>query len=240
MAVTDGRRRRGGGASCAGARAGRRSDAELERIRVAFGERAVLAGASLALAAGEIVALLGPSGSGKSTLLRVVAGLERPAAGRVRIDGVDVTGLAPHRRGVGLVFQDDLLFPHLDVAGNVAFGLRMAGLLRAARAARVDELLALVGLEGFGRRRVGALSGGEAQRVALARALAPAPRVLLLDEPFAALDRALHDRLVDDVRALLVGLGTTALHVTHDVAEAERLATRVVRLDAGRVVDEIA
>ena len=134
-----------------------------------------------------MLALLGPSGSGKSTLLRVIAGLERPDSGRVRIDGVDVTAVPPHRRGVGLVFQDHALFDHLDFAGNVAFGLRMRGDDPAVRADRVHELLALVGLPGYERRTISTLSGGEQQRVALARALAPEPEVLLLDEPLGSL-----------------------------------------------------
>jgi thiamine transport system ATP-binding protein len=199
-------------------------------VRVAFGGRQVLAGVELTVAPDEVVALLGPSGSGKSTLLQVIAGLRRPDAGRVSWLGTDITGVAPHLRGVGLVFQDALLFPHLDVAGNVGYGLRVAGAGRAPAAKRVAELLELVELGGYGSRSVATLSGGEAQRVALARALAPAPRLLLLDEPFGALDRELRDRLAVDVRALLHRLRTPAVHVTHDVAEAELVGDRVVRL----------
>ena len=170
------------------------------------------------------------SGCGKSTLLRVIAGLLVPTHGTVAIDGFDMSTQAPHRRGVGLVFQDDVLFPHLDVHDNVAYGLRATRVARRAIGPRVAELLALVGLPGFERRDVVTLSGGEAQRVALARALAPRPRVLLLDEPFGALDPDLHDRLVGDVRAVLRTLGTTAVHVTHDRVEAATMADRLVTL----------
>ena len=149
------------------------------------------------VADGEIVCVLGPSGSGKSTLLRAVAGLEPDATGRVSWDGDDLARVPPHRRGFGLMFQDHALFPHRDVAGNVAFGLRMQRLPRAEIETRTGDALALVGLAGFERRRITELSGGEQQRVALARALAAAPRLLMLDEPLGALDRALRERLVD-------------------------------------------
>jgi thiamine transport system ATP-binding protein len=201
-------------------------------VTVRFGTTTVLDHVSLSVADGEIVALLGPSGSGKSTLLRVVAGLITPDDGRVEIDGVDVTGHATHTRGVGMVFQDEQLFPHRDVAENVAFGLRMAGVAAADRISRVEEMLELVGLSGFGRRRVTDLSGGEAKRVALARALAPTPRVLLLDEPLTGLDSDLHDRLAVDLRSVLTSTRTTAVHVTHDRTEAEVVADRVVTLDS--------
>ena len=148
---------------------------------------------------GETVAVLGPSGGGKSTLLRAIAGLQPLDAGAMTLDGRALDGVPPHRRGIGLMFQDDALFPHRDVAANIAFGLRMQGAGRAETAARVTELLALVGLEGREHRAVASLSGGERKRVALARALAPAPRVLLLDEPLGALDRPLHDRLVSEL-----------------------------------------
>ena len=155
----------------------------LQDVRVSY-EEPVLRGVDLDVAAGEIVCILGPSGGGKSTLLRAVAGLV-PAEGVIEVDGVSMAGVPPHRRGVGMMFQHDLLFPHLDVAGNVGFGLRRAD------PRRVDEMLELVGLTGFGPRSTDTLSGGQAQRVALARALAPQPRVLLLDEPFGALDAVL-------------------------------------------------
>ncbi len=203
---------------------------EVRDVTVGFAGRAVLTGVDLQVADGEIVALLGPSGSGKSTLLRVVAGLIEPQSGVVRIDGVDVTGVATHRRGVGMVFQDDQLFPHLDVAGNVGFGLRMRGAPAAARRDRVTELLGIVGLAGFEHRAVDRLSGGEARRVALARSMAPRPRILLLDEPLTGLDRGLHDRLQHDLAVLLRADHTTALLVTHDADEAAAIADRTRHL----------
>ena len=202
----------------------------LRDITVRFGTRTVLDQFGIDIADGEIVALLGPSGSGKSTLLRVAAGLLEPESGHVLINGNDVTKRPTHQRNVGFVFQDQQLFPHLDVASNVNFGLRMRGTDRTATKRRTDELLNLVGLTGFGQRSIDSLSGGEATRVALARSLAPRPEVLLLDEPFTGLDRELHDRLLLEVAALLRDLGTTVLLVTHDPAEAAALADRQVRL----------
>ena len=202
----------------------------VEDVTVAFDGRTVLDRVGLEVGPDEIVCLLGPSGSGKSTLLQVVAGLLAPDSGRVWWAGTDLSGTPSHRRRFGLVFQDALLFPHLDVAGNIGYGLRVAGRSRTEVAARVAALLGLVGLDGYGPRSVATLSGGEAQRVALARALAPSPRLLLLDEPFGALDRDLRDRLAGDVRALLHRLGTPAVHVTHDLAEADLVGDRVLRL----------
>jgi thiamine transport system ATP-binding protein len=203
----------------------------VDDVHVAFDGHTVLDGAELTVDPGEIVGLLGPSGSGKSTLLRVVAGLIVPDRGRVCIGGVDATDIPTHRRGVGLVFQDEQLFEHLDVAGNVVFGLRMRGDPPAARDRRLAELLSLVGLGGFERRNVRQLSGGEAKRVALARSLAPSPSVLLLDEPLTGLDRRLHDRLVEDLAAILRAERTTSLLVTHDGDEAREIADRVVTVD---------
>ncbi len=202
----------------------------VEGLTVAYDGRRVLDRVGLAVGPAEVVCLLGPSGSGKSTLLQVVAGLLVPDSGTVRWESEDLATVPAHRRRFGLVFQDALLFPHLDVAGNVGYGLKVAGRPRGEVAERVAELLALVDLEGCAARSVTTLSGGEAQRVALARALAPAPRLLLLDEPFGALDRDLRDRLALDVRALLHRLRTPAIHVTHDLAEAELVADRVLRL----------
>lgn len=195
-----------------------------------------VAGVSLEVPTGQVLALLGPSGCGKSSLLRAVAGIEPPTAGDVRWDGVSLRGVPAHRRGFGLVFQDGQLFPHHDVAGNVAYGLRVAGLDRAARERRIDELLGLVGLPGYGSRPVATLSGGERQRVALARSLAPQPRLLLLDEPLSALDRSLRERLADDLRGALTATGTTALFVTHDQDEASTVADTVAVMSRGRLL----
>jgi len=204
-------------------------------LTVHYGQLAAVSAASLSVADGEVVALLGPSGCGKSTLLRALAGLERITAGTVCWDGADLAGIPVHRRGFGLVFQDGQLFPHRDVAGNVEFGLRMLGLDRPARRARVDELLSLLSLDGYQDRPVAALSGGEQQRVALARALAPRPHLLLLDEPLSALDRALREQLTLDLARVLRVSGSTALVVTHDHDEAFTLADRVALMRAGRI-----
>ena len=203
----------------------------LEDVTVSYPDgTAPVSGVDLTLAPGEIVALLGASGSGKSTLLRGVAGLEHVSAGRILLDGEDVTGLPTHRRGVGMVFQDGQLFPHRSVARNVAYGLESAKVPRGERTERVAEMLELVDLAAFGDRPVQNLSGGQAQRVALARSLAPSPRVMLLDEPLSALDRDLRERLAAQIRQILKATGTTAVHVTHDREEASTLADRVVRL----------
>ncbi|MDH4176424.1 MAG: ABC transporter ATP-binding protein [Thermoleophilia bacterium] len=207
----------------------------LEGIVVELGGVRILDGVGLEAGEAETLALLGPSGSGKSTLLRVAAGLQPPAAGRVLLDGADITRVPAHRRGVGLVFQDAVLFPHRTVGDNVGFGLRVRGDAVADRRRRVSELLELVGLAGAEQRDVGTLSGGEAQRVALARALAPSPRVLLLDEPLASLDGPLRDRLRDDLHDLFAALRLTVVHVTHDVAEAFALGRRVAVLRDGRI-----
>ncbi len=208
----------------------------VEDVSVRYDGAAALDDASLEVSAGETVTVLGPSGSGKTTLLRVVAGLQVPDAGRVLLEGEDLAGVPPHRRGIGLVFQDHALFPHRDVAGNVGFGLRMRGDASAATAKRTAELLELVGLAGFESRSVGTLSGGEQQRVALARALAPEPRLLLLDEPLGSLDRRLRDRLLDDLARVFEELDLTALYVTHDQTEAFTLGDRVAVMREGRVV----
>ena len=203
-------------------------------LAVTYGDLCAVDGADLEVAAGEVVALLGASGSGKSSLLRAVAGLEDVAAGEVAWDGRSMVRVPVHKRGFGLMFQDGQLFEHRDVGSNIAYGL--TGLPRAQRGERVREMLELVGLPGFERRRVTTLSGGQAQRVALARALAPAPRLLLLDEPLSALDRALREQLATDVRTILRRGGTTALYVTHDQDEAMTVADRVGVMEAGRLL----
>ncbi|NNJ08900.1 ABC transporter ATP-binding protein [Chloroflexales bacterium ZM16-3] len=207
----------------------------IDNIHKAYAGAEVLCGVSLELPEGAVTALLGPSGCGKTTLLRVVAGLEHADGGAIRLGGERIDGVPPHLRGFGMVFQDYALFPHMDVAANVAFGLRMQGLGRAQIAARVAEVLDLVGMPGYGRRRVFDLSGGERQRVALARALAPRPRLLMLDEPLAALDRELRERLQDELRQVLRQVGVTAIYVTHDQEEAFALADTVALLNAGRL-----
>ena len=203
-------------------------------LAVTYGDLRAVDGVDLEVAAGEVVALLGASGSGKSSLLRAVAGLEDVAAGEVAWAGRSMVRVPVHKRGFGLMFQDGQLFEHRDVGSNIAYGL--TGLPRAQRGERVREMLGLVGLPGFERRRVTTLSGGQAQRVALARALAPAPRLLLLDEPLSALDRALREQLATDVRTILRRGGTTALYVTHDQDEAMTVADRVGVMEAGRLL----
>jgi len=205
---------------------------DVDEVTVRFGARVVLDSVCLHVAAGEMVALLGPSGSGKSTLLRVIAGIVPADSGRVVLDGIDITHVPTHRRSVGMVFQNEQLFPHMDVAGNVGFGLRMAGIDKRVRGERVGELLELVGLAGFGSRHIDGLSGGERKRVALARSLAPQPKLLLLDEPLTGLDRELHDRLAAEVSAILEAQATTAIWVTHDAEEAATVAGRTVALAA--------
>jgi len=203
----------------------------VDSVDLAFDKAPVLTRATMAVDQGEVVAVLGPSGSGKSTLLRVIAGVAAPDAGTVTLSGHDITNVPTHQRGVGMVFQDNQLFPHLTVGENVAFGLKMAGTPAVVRRATADDWLARVGLAGFGSRNVGALSGGEAKRVALARTLAVEPSVVLLDEPLTGLDRELHDRLAHDVAALLAGLAITAILVTHDPGEAATIAVRSLHMD---------
>lgn len=208
----------------------------VDEVTVTYGTATALDRFSLDADSGEIVAVVGPSGSGKSTLLRAVAGLEPLAGGAVHLDGRDLSRVPTHKRGLGLMFQDHGLFSHLSVADNIAYGLRTAGVDKPTQRTRVQDLLALVDLKGFGDRSTTALSGGEAQRVALARALAPEPGLLMLDEPLGSLDRALRDQLTSDLRRLLTDLGQTALHVTHDQAEAFAVADRVVVVSEGRPV----
>ncbi len=208
---------------------------EVQKVSKRFGETPALRQVSFSVAEGEILCLLGPSGCGKTTLLRIIAGLEQADEGIVRLGGTDLRGVPVHKRGIGLMFQEYALFPHKDVYGNVAFGLRMAGLPRAAVRQRVREVLTLVGLEGFESRPIHELSGGEQQRVALARSLAPRPRLLMLDEPLGSLDRALRERLMNELRHILKGIGLTALYVTHDQSEAFAIGDRIAIMKQGRV-----
>ncbi len=205
----------------------------VQALRKRFGPVEAVREVSFAAEAGEILVLVGPSGCGKTTTLRLLAGFDRPDCGRVLVGGRDITPLPPERRGIGFVFQEYALFPHLSVEGNVAFGLR--GLARAERRERVGELLAMLGIAELAPRFPHELSAGQQQRVALARALAPRPRLLLLDEPFSALDAALRRDLRAELRNFLKGLGLTAVHVTHDREEALALADVLAVMRAGRV-----
>ncbi|MCX7848635.1 MULTISPECIES: ABC transporter ATP-binding protein [unclassified Thermus] len=203
---------------------------KLEGVRKRFGEHEVLKGIDLEVYPGEILALLGPSGCGKTTLLRVVAGLESPEEGRVVLEGREITPLPPERRGIGFVFQDYALFPHLTALGNVAFGLKGKDRWERARKA-----LERVGMTLFQDRRPGELSGGQQQRIALARALAPGPKLVLLDEPFSSLDASLRAATREEVRKILKETGTTALLVTHDQEEALSFADRLGVMRGGRL-----
>jgi len=207
-----------------------------EGLNVTFGSTVALRSVDLDVAAGEVVAIMGESGSGKSTLLRVIAGLVAPDSGAVEWNGREVTSTPTHLRRFGLMFQDYALFPHLDVAANIEFGLRMQGTAPDERGAIVGRMLDLVGLDGYAGRPVNELSGGEQQRVALARTLAPEPDLILLDEPLGALDRARRDQLLADMQRIFSTVGVTALYVTHDHNEAFAIAGRVAVLDAGRKV----
>jgi putrescine transport system ATP-binding protein len=201
-----------------------------------FGATVAVDEVSLSVERGAFFALLGPSGCGKTTLLRVIAGFETPDSGHIVIDGVDVTALPPYARPVNMMFQSYALFPHMDVAANIAFGLRQEGMDRRRIASRVDEMLALVQMAGYERRRPHELSGGQRQRVALARALAKMPKLLLLDEPLAALDRKLRAETRLELTGIQESIGTTFLVVTHDQEEALSMASRVGVMNRGRLV----
>jgi len=207
-----------------------------EQITRRFGDFAAVDGVTLEIHEREFFALLGPSGCGKTTLLRLLAGFEAPDAGRVLLAGQDLAGVPPYRRPVNMMFQSYALFPHMTVAGNVAFGLKQDKLPKDEIAARVDEMLALVRLAGFAGRKPDQLSGGQRQRVALARSLAKRPKVLLLDEPLAALDRKLREETRFELKALQQKLQTTFVIVTHDQDEAMTVADRIAVMDHGRVV----
>lgn len=203
-------------------------------LSVTFGEAKILHKVSLEVTDGEVVAVLGPSGSGKSTLLRAVAGLVDISSGEILWNGIQMMGVPTHLRDFGLMFQRYALFPHLDVAGNVGFGLRMKDFDDIE--GRVSRALDWVGMAGFESRPVDSLSGGERQRVALARTLAPEPRLVMLDEPLGALDRNLRLRLVGDIRTILTERGVTALVVTHDRDEAAAMSDRLALMRDGRLV----
>jgi putative spermidine/putrescine transport system ATP-binding protein len=200
-----------------------------------FGASTVLDGVDLAVGQAEFISLLGPSGCGKTTLLRIVAGLMRPDTGNVVLDGQDMTRKPPHRRDVGVVFQNYALFPHLTVAENVAFGLKAKGVAKETIPATVSRQLGLVQMGAFAERPIRGLSGGQQQRVAVARALATGPKLLLLDEPFSALDRKLREAMQIDLRRILREVGTTAIFVTHDQDEALTMSDRIAVMYRGRI-----
>jgi ABC-type Fe3+/spermidine/putrescine transport system ATPase subunit len=207
----------------------------LEALTKRFGSTVAVDELSLEVGQGEFLSLLGPSGCGKTTTLRMIAGFESPTAGRIELAGGDVTRLPPQRRGMGMVFQNYALFPHLDVYENVAFGLKAKGVSAREARRKVADALVRVDLEGYEKRAVQALSGGQQQRVALARALAPEPPLLLLDEPLSNLDAALRERTRDELRTLLKQVGITSIFVTHDQEEAFALSDRIAVLRDGRL-----
>jgi ABC-type Fe3+/spermidine/putrescine transport system ATPase subunit len=214
------------------------SHLRVHQISKSYGGAFVLRRVGFDVAEGEVACLLGPSGCGKTTLLRIIAGLEAPDEGSVLFAGRDLAAVPVHRRGFGLMFQDFVLFPHKDVEANIAFGLRMQGRSAPEIEARVSEMLELVSLQGYERRQVYELSGGEQQRVALARSLAPEPVLLMLDEPLGSLDRTLREDLMGELRAILKGVGVTTLYVTHDQEEAFAVADHVLIMQSGSIVQE--
>jgi len=208
---------------------------QLEELTKAFGEHVAVAGISVDMPAGEFFTLLGPSGCGKTTTLRMIAGFEQPTSGRIMLDGSDVARVPPHKRNVNTVFQSYALFPHLDVAKNVAFGLKYKKIDKSERAKRVADALELVNLSEFAHRKADQLSGGQQQRVALARALVLQPRVLLLDEPLGALDAKLRKTLQVELKTLQAELGITFVFVTHDQEEALTMSDRIAVMNKGLV-----
>ena len=211
---------------------------EYRDIEMQFSDKFAVNGISLCVEKGEFVVLLGPSGSGKTTLLNILGGFLQPTRGEVYIDGEDVTNVPPAKRPTTTVFQDYALFPHMSVAGNVGFGLKMRGIDGRQRDEKVYETLSLVGLENLGARHVYELSGGQRQRIALARALAVEPSVLLLDEPLGALDLRLRRQMQEELKAIQKRVGTTFIHVTHDQEEAMAIADTVVVMNDGAIEDQ--
>ncbi len=208
---------------------------EIDRLEVGYGPLAVLHGVSLAIEPGEFVALLGSSGCGKTTLLRTISGFVPVSAGTIRVDGTDITHAAPDRREMAMVFQSYALWPHMTAAQNIGYGLRVRSWPRDRIRKRVDQMLAMLKLDGLGERSVTRLSGGQRQRVALGRALAIDPKILLLDEPLSNLDARIRADMRHEIKSLQTSLGITAIHVTHDREEAMVMADRIVILDAGRI-----
>jgi len=208
----------------------------LDRLTKRFGRTVTADRLSLTVERGEFFTFLGPSGSGKSTILRMIAGLVEPDAGRISIDGEDVARVPPWRRNLGMMFQQYAVFPHMNVAENIGYGLKVRGLSRSEISRRVAAMLDLVGLPGFADKPVTTLSGGEQQRVALARALAPSPRMLLLDEPLSALDERIRRAMQAELRNVHQRTGTTFLYVTHDQEEALTMSSRIAVLNDGRVI----
>jgi putative spermidine/putrescine transport system ATP-binding protein len=207
----------------------------LEGVTKRFGSVTAVDGVDLSIPEGRLVCFLGPSGCGKTTLLRLIAGLEEPSAGRIRLGEEDITGLPAHRRNLGMVFQSLALFPHLDVAENIAYSLRLRGIGRAERRRRAEELLEQVRLPGVGGRHISQLSGGQRQRVAIARALAIEPKLFLLDEPLSALDAKLREEMQIELRLLQQRVNVTTILVTHDQREAMTMADLVAVMDEGRI-----
>src|SRR5215210_153782 len=212
-----------------------RGGLRLEGLVKRFDDVTAVAGVDLELPPGKLISFLGPSGCGKTTMLRMIAGLEHPSEGRIFLDDEDITGRPAYTRDIGMVFQSLALFPHLNVAGNVGYGLRIRGAEKDRISSRVDELLQIVSLEGMGDRRIQQLSGGQRQRVATARALALEPRLFLLDEPLSALDANLREQLQVELRLLQQQLGITTVIVTHDQREAMTMSDLVVVMNAGRI-----
>ena len=209
---------------------------ETNGLSISFGGIRAVTNASLTVNEGDLICLLGPSGCGKTMLLRLIAGLENPDSGDVKFNGKLLTGTSPQQRGFGLMFQDLALFPHMDVFGNIAFGLRMQQISKPNIIRRVQMLLELVNMPDYARRKIHELSGGERQRVALARALAPSPRLLMLDEPLGALDRILRDSLQHQIRRILKEVGVSAIYVTHDRDEAFAMADKLVFMNHGEII----